>query len=156
MTALTLVCALGCGLAAGVWFAFSAFVMDGLKRLPPGQGIAAMQAINRSAVTPLFMSALFGTALVCLALAVWAGASWHQVRAPWVLAGSLLYLVGTIGVTSAANVPLNTGLERLRPQTTAAAAQWTRYLRQWTTWNHARGVSSLAASGSLVVALMVE
>jgi uncharacterized membrane protein len=156
MTALTLVCALGCGLAAGVWFAFSAFVMDGLKRLPPGQGIAAMQAINRSAVTPLFMSALFGTAMVCVALAAWAGFTWDHVRAPWVLAGSLLYLIGTIGVTSAANVPLNTTLERLRPQASAATAQWTSYLRRWTTWNHVRGISSLAATALLVVALTVE
>lgn len=155
MTAVTLVCALGCGLAAGVWFAFSAFVMDGLERLPAEQGIAAMQAINRSAVTPLFMIALFGTAMVCVALAVWAGSSWDHVRAPWVLAGSLLYLVGTIGVTSSANVPLNNGLERLRPQATTAATQWTHYLRRWTTSNHVRGVSSLAATALLVVALTV-
>jgi len=45
---LTLVSALGCGLIAGVFFAFSAFVMKALARLPPAQGIAAMQSINGS------------------------------------------------------------------------------------------------------------
>jgi uncharacterized membrane protein len=50
--ALTLITAVGCGLNAGVFFAFSAFVMPALKRLPPAHGIAAMQSINRLAVTP--------------------------------------------------------------------------------------------------------
>ena len=35
--AATLVSALGCGLIAGVFFAFSSFVMPALKRLPPGE-----------------------------------------------------------------------------------------------------------------------
>jgi uncharacterized membrane protein len=30
----------------GIFFAFSAFVMKALDRLPPAQGIAAMQSIN--------------------------------------------------------------------------------------------------------------
>ena len=34
----TLVTAVGCGLSAGVFFAFSAFVMPALGRLPPAQG----------------------------------------------------------------------------------------------------------------------
>ena len=34
--------ALGCGLIAGVFFAFSSFVMKALARLPPVQGIAAI------------------------------------------------------------------------------------------------------------------
>ena len=50
--------ALGCGLIAGVFFAFSAFVMKALARLPAAQAIAAMQSINIVAVTPLFMTAL--------------------------------------------------------------------------------------------------
>ena len=36
--ALTLVSALGCGLVAGVLFAFSSFVMNALARLPAAQG----------------------------------------------------------------------------------------------------------------------
>ena len=64
--------ALGCGVVAGVFFAFSAFVMKALARLPAEQGVATMQAINVSAVTFAFMAALFGTAVACGALAVWA------------------------------------------------------------------------------------
>ncbi len=44
--ALKLFSALGCGLIAGVFFAFSTFVMKALAQQQPSQGIAAMQAIN--------------------------------------------------------------------------------------------------------------
>jgi uncharacterized membrane protein len=58
MVVVTMVCALGCGVNAGVFFAFSSFVMHALSRLPPTQGMAAMQSINVVAVTPVFMTAL--------------------------------------------------------------------------------------------------
>ena len=72
----TLATALGCGLIAGVFFAFSSFVIPALKRLPSAEGISAMQSINELAVTPAFMTALFGTAAACLGLIVWAVISW--------------------------------------------------------------------------------
>jgi len=50
--AATLVTALGCGLVAGVFFAFSTFVMAALRRLKPEEGISAMQSINILAVAP--------------------------------------------------------------------------------------------------------
>src|SRR5215469_6413164 len=79
--------ALGCGLVAGAFFAFSSFVMPALNRLPAPRAVAAMQSINRLAVTPLFMAAVFGTALACLAVTVWAALEWHVPAARWVLAG---------------------------------------------------------------------
>lgn len=151
--AATLATGLGCGLTAGVFFAFSAFVMDGLDRLPATQGIAAMQSINRTAVTALFMTALFGTALLCLGLAVWAAASWGERRAPWVLAGSALYLIGAIGVTIARNVPLNDRLAALRPDSAEAAQAWREFVTTWTAWNHVRTVAALAAAALLTIAL---
>lgn len=72
LVALTAITALGCGLNAGVFFAFSGFVIKALTRLQPAQGIAAMQSINLAAVTPAFMTALFGTATAAVAVAVWA------------------------------------------------------------------------------------
>ena len=76
--AATLVTALGCGLVAGVFFAFSTFVMAALRRLKPEEGISAMQSINILAVTPVFMAVLFGTAAACLGLVVWAVISWGE------------------------------------------------------------------------------
>src|SRR5262245_52723611 len=96
---LTLLSALGCGLVAGVFFAFSNFVMKALARLPPLQGIAAMRSINVVVINPLFMAVLFGTASTCAVLAVSSLLTWHAPRSVNLLAGSLLYVVGTILVT---------------------------------------------------------
>ncbi|HEX2029611.1 MAG TPA: hypothetical protein VHF25_16640, partial [Nitriliruptorales bacterium] len=103
--ALTLLGALGCGLVGGVFFAFSAFVMKALGRLPAEQGVAAMQAINVAAITPAFMATLFGTAVACGALAVWALLAWDQRFSPYLLVGGALYLVGTILLTIVYHVP---------------------------------------------------
>lgn len=59
--ALKLFSVLGCGLMAGVFFAFSSFVMNALARLQPTQGIAAMQSINITVINPLFMAPFLGT-----------------------------------------------------------------------------------------------
>ena len=89
--AATLATALGCGLVAGVFFAFSTFVMPALKRLPAAHGIAAMQSINKLAVTPAFMAALFETAVACLGLIAWAALSWGERPAVLVIAGGALH-----------------------------------------------------------------
>ena len=151
---LTFVAALGCGLMAGVFFAFSAFVMQALARLPPPHGIAAMQAINVAAVTPPFMAALFGTALACLALAVTSPFRWHEPGAAFALVGSLLYLVGTILVTIVCNVPRNDALAAVAPDSAEGAAHWARLVPGWTAWNTVRAIAALAAAATLTVALV--
>jgi uncharacterized membrane protein len=151
--AATLVTALGCGLIAGIFFAFSSFVMPALKRLPEAQGIAAMQSINVLAVTPVFMTALFGTGAACLGLVGWAAISWDGLAAALMLAGGTLYLVGSIGVTIVCNVPLNNGLAKLHPQGAEAAGRWDDFLTKWTAWNHLRTIAALAAAAALTLAL---
>lgn len=153
--AATLATALGCGLVAGVFFAFSSFVMPALKRLAPAQGVAAMQSINILAVTLAFMTALFGTGAACLGLAAWTVISSDGRTTALVLAGGVLYLIGTVGVTIACNVPLNNRLAKLHPQSAEAAGLWCRYLARWTTWNHVRTAAALAAAGALTIALHV-
>ncbi len=153
--AATLVTALGCGLVAGVFFAFSTFVMPALKRLPPANGIGAMQSINELAVTPAFMTALFGTAAACLGLVAWAVISLGERPAALVLVGGALYLIGTIGVTIVRNVPLNDVFAKLDPQGAEAAGRWDEYVAKWTAWNHVRSAASLAAAATLTIALSV-
>jgi uncharacterized membrane protein len=148
--------ALGCGLAAGAFFTFSSFVMPALNRLPAPRAVAAMQSINRLAVRPLFMTAVFGTALACLAVTAWAGLEWHAPAARWVLAGGITYVIGAIVVTIAANVPLNNALDAVDPQGPAAASDWARFTRPWSAWNHVRSITSTAATGLLTVGLALS
>ncbi|MGB8702567.1 MAG: anthrone oxygenase family protein [Thermosynechococcaceae cyanobacterium] len=150
---LTITVAIGCGLIAGVFFAFSTFVMPALARLQPNQGIAAMQSINITAINPLFMLALFGTAVACLFLTITLLPKWNQPGTVYLLVGSLLYLVGTVGVTIAFNVPLNDALAIVDPNSTKGAALWAKYLTNWTFWNHVRTVAALAAAGVFTILL---
>jgi uncharacterized membrane protein len=150
---LTLIAALGCGLIGGAFFVFSSFVMPALKRLPDAEGIAAMQSINVLAVTPAFMTALFGTAAACLGLGVWSFFAWDGRVGPYLILGAALYLVGTIAVTMVCNVPLNDALANVDPRSPEAADLWQRYLSNWTAWNHARTASALAAATALILAL---
>ncbi|MEG5128284.1 DUF1772 domain-containing protein [Microcoleus sp. ARI1-B5] len=137
---------------AGVFFAFSTFVMNALSRLPRAQGIAAMQSINITAINPLFMTALFGTAAACIFLIISSFKS-HQPGAAYLLVGSLLYLVGTVSVTIAFNVPLNDALAKVEPSSAEGAKLWASYLTNWTIWNHIRSAAALAAAALLIVGI---
>ncbi|NUP07032.1 MAG: DUF1772 domain-containing protein [Polyangiaceae bacterium] len=150
---LTLLCALGSGLIAGVFFAFSNFVMKALERLPAAQGIAAMQAINVTVLNRLFLGIFVGTAIVCVATTVVALAFRRQPFPVAILVGTALYVVGTFIVTGACNVPRNDIIAAVDPNSAEAVAVWADYLRSWTTWNTVRTIASFVSSASFIIAL---
>ena len=151
--ALTLFAALGCGLVAGVFFAFSTFVMKALSRLSPGEGIAAMQSINVVVLNSWFMVAFFGTAAACVLTIISSLLRWDDADAVYLLVGSALYLVGTFLVTVVFNVPKNQVLASVAPADPNGANVWAAYLASWTAWNHVRTAAALAAAPSFTFAL---
>jgi uncharacterized membrane protein len=151
--ALTFISALSCGLMAGVFFAFSAFVMNGLARLPAQQSIAAMQFINAAAFNPVFATAFCGTTAACVLLAVASRFMWQKPAGIFHLAGGLLYLVGAILVTLVFNLPLNGALAAVDATSADGANLWAGYFTSWMVWNHVRTVGALAAAASLSIAL---
>lgn len=150
---LALLVCLGAGTVGGVFFAFSTFVMRALAQLPPSQGVAAMQRINVVVLSPLFLGAFLGTALLSLGAVVAAALSWSSPGAPWLLASGLLYLAGSFGVTAACNVPRNERLAGLGADSAKAAGYWPTYVGEWTRWNHVRTVASAAAAACAAAAL---
>jgi uncharacterized membrane protein len=138
---------------AGVFFAFSTFVMKALARLPIPQGIEAMQSINVVAVSPVFMLAFFGSTVVCVLLAFYSRTVGPQHGALYLLLGSVFYLVGAFLTTVLFNVPLNNGLARVDPGSADGARLWARYLTSWLAWNHVRTLSSILASAAYAFAL---
>jgi uncharacterized membrane protein len=69
-------------LSAGVYLAFSTFVMPGLRKLPPAHAISAMNSINKAAPSnPLLTLVLFGTGIVCVLVRI-AGSSTRATRRP--------------------------------------------------------------------------
>ena len=151
----TLVAAVGAGVTGGVYFAFSTFVMTGLRRLPERQGLTAMQAINRAAPSPLFMSALFGTAALSVGLIVAGIRRWGDAGATQLVVGSSLYLVSVV-MTIAFHVPRNEALDKVDPSSATAARRWLDYASVWTAGNHVRTVSAIAGAVVLTLALTAE
>lgn len=150
---LTLLALLGCGLVAGIFFAFSTFIMTALGKIPAPQGIAAMQSINIVVINPWFLTALFGTAVVCMALALIAVLGATRSGTGLLLAGSLLYLVGTILVTMVCNVPRNNALAAVEQESAEGEQLWANYLQSWTFWNHVRTLAALVAAALFALAL---
>lgn len=150
--AATLAAILGAGVMAGFFYGFSNVVMGALARRPAGEAVAAMQAINVVVLNPLFFLLFFGTAALSLLLSVTAVLAWQPASA-LLLAGALCYLLGIVGVTVVCNVPRNERLAKLDPAEAATAADWQRYLREWTAWNHVRSLAGAAATGFFAAAL---
>lgn len=150
---LTLIAALGCGLTAGVFFAFSTFVMKALARLAPPAGIAAMQSINVAVLNPWFLGMFLGTAAACALVMIAAVLRWRAPGAVYALGGGALYLIGTLLVTMVCNVPRNNRLARLAPTDPDSVRSWADYVADWTAWNHVRAAAALAAAAALIIAL---
>ena len=142
--------AIGCGVMAGIYFAFSIFVMKALGTIPRPAGIAAMQSINEVIVASPFLPLFMLTSLLSLALAGWSIGHWEQPGSAALLAAGALYFVGMFLCTVAFNVPLNNALAAVDPASAEAATLWSRYLRDWTLWNHVRTVASTVACGGFV------
>jgi uncharacterized membrane protein len=141
---LTAATTVGSALLAGVFFAFSAFVMSGLRRLPDANGAAAMRSINVTAQRPPLMIALFGVSALCVVMIVRAIVTWSQPGAAWLLVGATLTIVGAFGVTAAINVPLNNRLD-------AGTITWSEFLAGWEPANHARTILCLVGSAVLLI-----
>jgi uncharacterized membrane protein len=150
---LTFLAALGSGVMAGLFFAFSAFIMRAFGRLPWASGIAAMQSINVTILNPVFFAVFLGTPAACVLLAIAAVVRWPEPGSLYLLVGSLLHLVGSFVVTVAFNVPLNNRLAAVSADSLEGATVWTAYLSIWTAWNHVRTLACLAATASFIMAL---
>ncbi len=132
----------GCGMMAGIYFAFSTFIMTSLAKLPAAAGGAAMQSINRVILRSSFMILFFGTTLVSVGLVVIGIIRWGQPASLEMIIASDAYIFGMFLVTAAFNVPLNNALDAVDVNSDEAAVVWERYLRTWTRWNHLRTVAS--------------
>ncbi|NEJ69335.1 DUF1772 domain-containing protein [Rhizobium phaseoli] len=147
--------AIGSGLVAGIFFAFSTFIMTAFARIPAEQGIAAMNAINVTIVRSPFMALFVPTAILCIVISVLALIDWRGGASTLMLAGAALYLLASFLSTIIFNVPMNDALGKVSGSGAEAVELWMAYVRDWTWWNHVRTVASLLASVAFVRALMM-
>ena len=146
--------AIGNGLVAGVFFAFSSFVMPALARIGPVPGVQAMQSINVTVVRSLFHVEFIATTILSAALIV---APWFITRgmAPRLASvAGVVSVFGSFGVTTWLDVPLNDRLAAATPAKAGAATRWGTFLHDWGAANTGRIAASTIASLLFVCAAL--
>jgi uncharacterized membrane protein len=139
------VAALLLGLSAGLFFAFTAAIMPGLRDVNDGAFAATMNSINRAILNPLFMLAFLGSLIAAGIATVLAFAGGESARG-WVFGvAAAIYLVGVLGVTGAVNVPLNNAL--------AANDDRAAFEARWVRFNTLRTVAGILALSVALVAV---
>jgi uncharacterized membrane protein len=157
---LLLAAALALGLLASAWSAgffwtWSFTVIPGFAAAPPEAAVAAMRAVNANIATPGFAFVFFGPAPLAALSAALAFAAGAGAAAWAALAAAALYGAGVIGVTFAANIPLNMALAAapLAPET--AAEVWRGFAEPWIAWNHLRTAAASLAFLALALAAVL-
>jgi uncharacterized membrane protein len=129
--------------------------MPGFARLPNREFVAAMQATNRAIQNPIFFAAFFGAPIL---LPISAFLHNGQSTRFWLLlAATVIYLLGTFGVTIFGNVPLNNVLDRFDLETASdeeTAWQRANFERRWNNLNTVRTVSSTFAVILTIIACL--
>lgn len=137
----------GCGLIAGVCFAFASFLMRSFDRLGAPGAIRVMQSLNAVILRSTTMAVWFGTVVVGIAAAVLSGGALTAVAA------AVLYGIGAVLITGLGNVPLNEALDTVDPDSAEAADAWKRYRVQWGRWNALRTVLFVLAAVGFAMAM---
>ena len=146
-------------LMAGLFYAWSCSVMLGFARLSDREFISAMQATNRAIQNPIFFAAFFG-APILLPLSVFLHYGQALTMRFWfLLAATIIYLIGTFGVTIFGNVPLNNMLDRFDLQVASeeeTALQRANFEGRWNNLNTIRTVSSTLAITLIITACLIS
>ncbi len=143
VTVLLWTAALSSGLIAGVYFAFSGFIMQAFSKIDTTQSITAMNSINETILRSLFMPLFFGSSFISALLIIVAFVNWDEAGSELTLVAGAVYFIGMFVCTALFNVPLNNTLARTDPDSVDAHHVWSHYLKTWTNWNHLRTISSL-------------
>ena len=136
--------AIGAGLMAGVYFAFSGFIMRSFDLLGAAKATDAMNAINEVILRSWFMALFFGSTLLYAVLIAVTVLNTDLDGRGLLFATGLIYVVGMFLCTALANVPLNNRLAAAGDDECAKGETWPHYFKHWTRWNHLRSVCSLA------------
>ena len=142
-TILLWIAALSSGLMAGVYFAFSGFIMRAFGNIEASHAVAAMNSINETILRSMFMPLFFGSTIVSVLLVIVAIINRDDSGAIPALIAGTVYFVGMFVCTIVFNVPLNNLLAGQEPEADKTQQIWSQYRRNWITWNHLRTVASL-------------
>lgn len=138
------------GIMAGVYFAFSVFVMKSFAQLPAFQAAQAMNKINDVIVNTLFLPIFFGSTLCYIGIIILQFFDWQSGHSEIMIAAAIIYIIGMFLVTAFGNVPLNNRLKASETNDQDLTLLWPPYLYKWTRLNHLRTISCLISLTLLV------
>ena len=142
-------------LIAGLFYSWSVSITLGLARVSDVEYVSVFQATNRAIQNPIFLTAFMGAQIllpVCVFL------FYRQPMRFWLLlAATIIYAAGVIGVTFFGNIPLNNKLDKFDLQSATQqeiAQQRKEFENPWNGLNTVRTVSSTLAIVLVIVACL--
>ena len=144
--------ALWSAVIAGVFSAFSEFVMSALIKTQNPGGIEAMQHINRDVIKTQFVAGIVAIAIFSILFALYGAAVFEGAPRTAILLAAGIYLPGVFMMTMFGNVPMNNRLASLDHNSEEARIYWREYGQKWTRLNHVRAVGSVLSAGLYLVA----
>ena len=141
------------GLSAGLFYAWSVSVIPGTQEVVDTTYLETMQSINRTILNPAFFLIFFGS-IIFLSIG-----SIYQFNSDkttfWLmLIASILYLIGTVGITALGNVPLNNQLDllNLNELTSQKLSVFRNFYED--KWNRLHLIRTIFAVGSFLLSLL--
>lgn len=142
-------------LIAGLFYAWTCSVIPGLARLSNFEYIRAMQSFNAAIQNPLFFLSFMGTAFL-LPVCTYANFSASASHRFWfLLAATIIYLTGVMGVTMFGNVPLNESLAAFSLASSTPeelSSQRSSFEGAWNSLNTIRTVASVTSVVLVILA----
>ncbi len=146
------------GLSAGLFYAWSVSVIPGTQNLEDSNYLETMQSINRAILNPRFFAVFFGS-IIFLSIASIYEFNLNRTAFWLILAASICYLVGTVGVTGLGNVPLNDQLDvlKLEELSNSKVAEFRQYYeQQWNRWHLVRTICAVISFILTVLSLFTH
>lgn len=141
-------------LIAGLFYAYSCSVNIGLAKLPNDGYITAMQSINREIQNPIFFISFMGT-LLLLPISTFFQYKAGAMDSFWLLlTATIIYCIGTFGVTIMGNVPLNEMLDKFNIQSASIEEISSIRNRFEIPWNRFHTIRTIAAVISLILVII--
>lgn len=141
-------------LIAGLFYAYSCSVNIGLAKLPNDGYITAMQSINREIQNPVFFISFMGT-LLLLPISTFFQYKAGVMDSFWLLLiATIIYCIGTFGVTIMGNVPLNEMLDKFNIQFASIEEISSIRNRFEIPWNRFHTIRTIAAVISLILVII--
>jgi uncharacterized membrane protein len=148
------------GLMSGLWYGWTVSVIPGTRRVADANYVDTMQHINRAIINPAFIIPFMGIPAL-IGVAAFLQFRSGDARRGWLLVGAAgTYVIGVLGVTVGANVPLNDALDAFdlaRSNDQAIGDRRHSYETPWNRWHYLRtaanvGAFALTAAAALVAA----